>query len=469
MLGLWLLKLAGFTLLSTLLMLVVTVAARRQALLLRWPTLYWWLLFLASVPLWPLWQWPIGLQLPQVFWFDSAGALGLLTNIGQAPRELTWQLSDLLFPGVLAVLVLGACWHCIRLVVQVRQLQRLYRQSQPVPRAALFSNNDPSDPQLEPDPRLTMIEIRRHDLALSPFIFGGRQAVLMLPGYYWQFNNQQRALLLAHELCHWQRRDPWQLFGWRLVVALGWFNPALRYFERLFSKAMELTVDREVLAAQPEQALLYGQTLLRSLKLSMANANPVGASFIQANPNHTDYSQRMTALFQTHPSQQALRRMIAVLVVSLAVLLNLGCSALQVHKGPSGQWQLPVIQGRVNAAFGTINAIRGNRPHRGIDFYGKTGDPVLASADGLVVVADHTSLNPRLGNTVLIEHGDGYQTLYAHLDSFTVHAGLRITAGQQIGAVGATGVATGPHLHFELLHQGMPLDPTALLHWQPKK
>ncbi|MFN6971293.1 MAG: peptidoglycan DD-metalloendopeptidase family protein [Rheinheimera sp.] len=467
MLGLWLLKLAGFTLWSTLLMLLLRLVKRRYADVLQWPTLYWWLLLLASVPLWPQWQWSVAIEIPQIVWFDTTSPLGLLIDPLQQPTLQSWWSLELFWQGLFGILLLGAGWQFAQLAKQSLQLRTLYRHSQPVALTELFTAGDSLAPHPELDPRLHSMQIRRHDLALSPFIFGGRRAVLMLPAYYWQFNQQQRALLLAHELHHWQRRDPWQLLAWRLVVAAAWFNPALRYFERLFVEAMELTVDRHVLSAQPQQALLYGLTLVSSLKLCQPQAHQGLASFIQASGDEAGYRQRLAALFQTNREPRQFRFWLPLLVLSLALLLNVGCSTLQANAGPSGQWQLPVVQAKVNSGFGQISALRANRPHTGIDFRGKTGDPVMASEDGVVLIADNASLNHRLGNTVLIDHGQGYQTLYAHLDTFTVQAGSKIRAGQQIGTVGATGVATGPHLHFELLHQGKPQDPTTLLQWEP--
>lgn len=467
MLSLLLLKLSAFVLWTSLLTLLLFVLQRRSAPLLQWPTLYWWLLLLASVPLWPQWQWPVAIQLPQSFWLDATEQMGQLTATAQHPALVAWQPMELLLQVLFAALVLGAFWQMSRLVRQYLRLRTLYQLSQPVAPTALFTSGatafEPPIPNL--DPRLEQMRIRQHNLALSPFIFGGRQPVLMLPAYYWQFNNQQRALLLAHEIQHWQRRDPWQLLGWRMVVAVCWFNPALRYVERLFGQAVELTVDRHVLAAQPEQAQLYGLTLISSLKLCQQQAHPGLASFIQRSGDESGYRLRLAALFQTNQPNILLRRGLPPLLLSLALGLNFGCSVLQGQLGPSGQWQLPVAQSKVNSGYGTVSAIRQNRPHQGIDFDGNRGDPVFASHDGVVVIADNQSLHPRFGNIVLLDHGQGYQTLYAHLDSFSVQSGTRVRAGQQIAAVGASGVATGPHLHFELLHRGQQLDPTPLLQW----
>jgi len=467
MLSLLLLKLSAFVLWTTLLSLVLVMLQRRSAPLLQWPTLYWWLLLLASVPLWPQWQWPVAIQLPQTFWLDASQQMGQLAATAQHPALVRWQPVALVLQALFAILVLGACRQLWRLARQYLQLRTLSQQAKPVALTELFNVEPVTAAQQTPslDPRLEHIQIRQHSLAVSPFIFGVRHAVLLLPTYYWQFNNQQRALLLAHELQHWQRRDPWQLLGWRLVVAICWFNPALRYFERSFGQAMELTVDRQVLAGQPQQALLYGLTLVSSLKLCQQQASPGLANFIQASGDDAGYRQRLAALFQSSGVSARLRLWLPLLLLSLALLLNIGCSALQGQLGPSGQWQLPVAQAKVNSAYGNVSPIRQNRPHQGIDFDGNTGDPVFASEDGVVLIADSHTLHSRFGNIVLLDHGQGYQTLYAHLDSFSVQAGTRVSAGQQIGAVGASGVATGPHLHFELLQQGQQLDPTPLLQW----
>jgi murein DD-endopeptidase MepM/ murein hydrolase activator NlpD len=471
-------ELSAFTLWTTLLTVVLIFAQRRSPTLISWPAFYWWLLLLATVPMWPLWQWPVAMQLPNTFWLDATEQVGQLTVTAQHPSLIDRQPLEVLWKTLFAVIVLGACWQWLRLARQYWQLFRLYQQAQPVCPSALFdhdlSQHDPLNPdQAQPnqslpelDPRLSKMKIRQHGLAISPFIFGGRQAVLMLPAYYWQFSNQQRALLLDHELQHWRRRDPWQLLCWRIIIATAWFNPALRYLEKCFCRSMELTVDRHVLAAQPQQALLYGQTLISSLKLCQQQTTPGFAHFIQAK-NDSGYRHRLAALFQPKSHNLRLPLWLPLMVLSLAILLNIGFSALQGQTALPDKWQLPVKQAQVNSAFGAVSAVRQDRPHQGIDFAGSTGDPVYASHDGRVVIANNHSLNSRYGNTILLDHGHGYQTLYAHLDSFSVQPGTRVHAGQQIGAVGSSGFVTGPHLHFELLHKGQQLDPTQKLQWTP--
>lgn len=113
----------------------------------------------------------------------------------------------------------------------------------------------------------------------------------------------------------------------------------------------------------------------------------------------------------------------------------------------------------MNGVFGTIRSYNGsafNRFHRGVDFAGAPGTPVLAAADGTVVIAD--ALNIR-GNTVVIDHGWGVYTLYAHQNVLFVSPGDTVTSGQAIGTIGSTGRITGPHLHWEVWINGVSVDP----------
>lgn len=100
------------------------------------------------------------------------------------------------------------------------------------------------------------------------------------------------------------------------------------------------------------------------------------------------------------------------------------------------------------------------RMHKGIDFAGPHGTRVNAAATGKVVFAGQLS---GFGNLVVIAHRDGMETAYAHLSQINVEVGDRIGAGYKIGEVGATGLVTGPHLHFEVRINGKQVDPADYL------
>ncbi len=94
--------------------------------------------------------------------------------------------------------------------------------------------------------------------------------------------------------------------------------------------------------------------------------------------------------------------------------------------------------------------------HTGIDIPATTGTPIRAAESGQVITASYQGA---YGNCVIIDHGNGYSTLYGHQSSIAVSVGDTVTRGQTIGYVGSTGYSTGPHLHFEIRVNGSPQDP----------
>ncbi len=101
-----------------------------------------------------------------------------------------------------------------------------------------------------------------------------------------------------------------------------------------------------------------------------------------------------------------------------------------------------------------------NAFHRGIDLRGRTGDRVLATADGKVIYAGKKT---GYGKIVILEHGNGYISKYAHLHNYHVKKGDFVTRGQTIGLVGNTGRSTGPHLHYEIAFNGKSVNPSKFM------
>lgn len=94
--------------------------------------------------------------------------------------------------------------------------------------------------------------------------------------------------------------------------------------------------------------------------------------------------------------------------------------------------------------------------HQGVDFGASTGSPIVAAASGTVTVATYSE---SAGNYVTISHGNGLYTVYMHASALYVKAGQKVSAGEQIAAVGSTGYSTGPHLHFGVMQNGTYVDP----------
>lgn len=98
--------------------------------------------------------------------------------------------------------------------------------------------------------------------------------------------------------------------------------------------------------------------------------------------------------------------------------------------------------------------------HKGIDLASNKGNKVRTMADGIVTKSGWAT---GYGKVIEIDHGNGFKTKYAHLNAIYVKKGAKVTNGQSIGEVGSTGRSTGPHLHYEVLYEGVPMDPMVFM------
>ena len=156
----------------------------------------------------------------------------------------------------------------------------------------------------------------------------------------------------------------------------------------------------------------------------------------------------------TMPSPRLATALLLLVAMTLA-----GCAGARPEPAataPSG-WPLPSDVGVVSSSFG---APRGRSTHQGVDFRAPRGTKVVATADGVVSFAGRTG---DYGRMVVIDHGNGWETRYAHLHRIKVETGDRVRRGREIGTVGHSGNASGAHLHYEVHRQGIAIDPRPTL------
>jgi murein DD-endopeptidase MepM/ murein hydrolase activator NlpD len=133
----------------------------------------------------------------------------------------------------------------------------------------------------------------------------------------------------------------------------------------------------------------------------------------------------------------------------------------------AGRFRMPLDGNRTGHNFGKRRVLNGKAqaPHTGLDIGAPAGTPIHAAQRGQVVLSENLFFS---GNTVIIDHGLGVYTFYGHMKSMNVAEGDRVNVGAVIGQVGATGRATGPHLHWTLVVDGARVNPLGIVRLGPK-
>jgi hypothetical protein len=298
---------------------------------------------------------------------------------------------------------------------------------------------------------------------------------LLLPRHLRDFDPAQQRLVVEHELTHLARRDPLWMHASFLLQAAQWFNPMVARLGRQMAWAQELGCDRTVLQDRPSaQRRAYAAALLAQMRMQTVPGHGTALAFggrvvdavaarigmirdgVPAMPRAVAATLGWAALPAVLAASVLLQPALAWHIDSAAAVPAPVATALP-------HWQAPMEHLRVSAFFGILHAPTG-RTHGGMDFATPTGTPIVAPADGIVVASTNRYMGEsKWGEVVAIEHADGLRSLYAHMDKRKVKEGDHVSAGQQIGTSGATGKATGPHLHMEVSRNGDNIDPQSLL------
>lgn len=187
-------------------------------------------------------------------------------------------------------------------------------------------------------------------------------------------------------------------------------------------------------------------------KKAEIDANKAALGAVISNLESDEAAYR-AALDEADRAEEALRAEIRAMSSSSSS----ASTAPSVDSGGQFCWPTPSTT-YITSPFGTRYhpVQKRNKTHTGIDIGAGHGASILAAESGTVLRADY---NSGYGNYVVIDHGGGVQTLYGHCSALLVKSGQTVSRGQKIALVGSTGVSTGPHLHFEVLINGVYTDP----------
>lgn len=323
------------------------------------------------------------------------------------------------------------------------------------------------------------VEVVTGDATLSPFTMGILRPRVYIPGAL--LSRTSLEPILAHELGHIRRFDDLWIRLQHAVQNLFFFHPAIWIANRQISAARELLCDRLVLNTGVISATHYGESLLTTLEECR---NQVLTPTFAGVREHL--RQRFFQLVnpRDYPRHPKLWRIALVLIASACVLpmapgwrpsIENRLVALLSQQPAAHELgialQLPIEGGTVIAPYGIRDASSRFEPprhiHPGIDIAAPFGTAVGAVAPGYIrrAVAPSKDIFSMIwGGYVVIDHGDGLLSYYGPLEQLAVRAGESVAAGDVLGVVGQDHVrSSGPHIHLEIMKDGLPLDPARIL------
>ncbi|MFN0023579.1 MAG: peptidoglycan DD-metalloendopeptidase family protein [Parvularculaceae bacterium] len=324
--------------------------------------------------------------------------------------------------------------------------------------------------------------LRRSRHVSSVCLYGAVAPVVLVPhDIDARVAEKDIALMCAHEIAHLKRGDTRLFTATALARVLFWFNPLVTRIAARVELAAEEGADRLVIGAGVDRRA-YAACFVKGLRYAALKQTLLPAMAPSFTPaDRHGRRRRLDAILSGSgeaKSPVAARLLLAVAAAG-AVMLAVGQAAFAVDPEvvaekkrrtapPAPTEATPdlatPLDGDVTLGFGKIyKSLEDNTTlvnHKGIDIKAPMGEPVKASGDGIVVEATaNLPGKESYGTTVVIDHGHGLLSRYAHLGSYSVARGQKVKKGDIIGAVGETGRVTGPHLHFEVLRQGEPVDP----------
>lgn len=242
---------------------------------------------------------------------------------------------------------------------------------------------------------------------------------------------------------------------------------AVRYGTTLIEETNRALKTLEELRGQKEQQVVLIEDQKSSLEADKAVLEKAGADAeLQRQIVEENRDKAETELINQRALLQTVRTEISHFAEELDALedeqdrLKALLAAAQSSSGLAPAELYPPLDGPVVSAFGPrLHPILGyTRMHTGIDIDGPRGADIFAAASGTVILAGSYG---GYGNAVIIDHGGGMATLYAHQSSIVVSKGQKVLIADLVGYVGSTGLSTGPHLHFEVRLSGNPVDPAS--------
>lgn len=297
-----------------------------------------------------------------------------------------------------------------------------------------------------------------------PCVIGLLRPTILFPAaFIGCLDNTKTAHILLHELVHIKRKD---IISRTIITLLGilyWFHPLLKKALDIFKDDQECACDADSLTyLSNTQKISYGRTILRLLTILSQGHTPECTLGIMDNKQH--FTRRLLLITQHRKKTPPAYIISAVIFITVTLFFTTKTISAEDPPDLSGRKEIlfstPVAHPRISLEFGwTIHPLT-QQPmfHNGMDMKIPIGTPISAISEGKIIKINR-EIEDDYGLFILIEHSNGFQSLYSKLSNIHVEENQQVKKGQVIGLSGNSGMSTGPHLHFMIFRHDQPVNP----------
>ena len=312
--------------------------------------------------------------------------------------------------------------------------------------------------------QIILIDFRSQPFSFFKYLFINRKHEDEL------MNNKS---LILHELAHYRQLHSIDIIFIELIKCVFWFNPMVWLYKKYISENHEYLADRYA-SSQQSNLNQYSLDLLQFKKEKTPIALTIGFSYLQIKNRIKMLHKSENNMLKPIKIAISITFAISALTISsfkvneqttIIIKEKIGFIAEEETNEKTVPYLFPIKKNnisKVSSGFGIrVHPIKKiKKIHSGIDFIAKKGTPILATANGVIVLTTYTEA---YGNHIIIEHSKSFQTIYAHLEIILVEEGEKIIGGNKIGIIGNTGKSLGTHLHYEVIKNGKKVDPKDFL------
>jgi len=282
---------------------------------------------------------------------------------------------------------------------------------------------------------------------------------------------KQNQSLLLHEQVHSRQLHSLDILLVEFLKCFLWFNPLVWFYKNEISENHEYLADYYASNTQKD-VYQYAISILESSKAIKPVPLTSGFGYLLIKKRIKMLNQSQTSIMS---------KTIKISTSILVAVLVLTLSAFKLHESPSS-----IVEGALDETSKSIPSIlpikkeniikissgygmrvhpvqKAKKMHTGIDFIAKEGTPIIATADGEVVVSEFSD---NYGNHIRIKHNETYETQYAHMNTLNIKAGQFVKSGEVIGIIGNSGKSVGIHLHYEVIKNEKKIDPSSFFNYE---